>query len=105
MDLSPSAQRGLAETGRRSRVEDLLRRYPDVDAGETAEIIRFLEKGPPLEVALMTTVDDVKVKLCRFRADHAKHFALGPGHYLAVAAIVIALLARLTLLWDSGLGA
>lgn len=104
MDMSPSAQRKLVDGSRRGDVEHLLRRYPDILDGEAAEILRFLKKGPPLEVALLTTHDDVKAKLRAFRADHAAEFSLGPKEYLIVAAIVIALVTVLTLLWDSGLG-
>jgi hypothetical protein len=36
--------------------------------------------------------------------DHWREFSLSLRHYLAVAVIVIALIALLALLWDSGLG-
>lgn len=104
MDMSPSARRKLADASRRGQVEDLLRRYPDVNAGEAAEILYFLKEGPPLEVALMTTDDQIKVKLREFRADHAAEFSLGLKEYLIVAVIVVALIGVLTLLWGSGLG-
>jgi hypothetical protein len=103
MDLSPSAQRRLVETSRRGHVANLLGRYPDVEAGEAGEILRFLKKGPPLEVGLLTADDRLRVKLQEFRADHRSEFSLGPKHYLAVAFIVAALAAVLAFLWDSGL--
>ncbi|HEX6374636.1 MAG TPA: hypothetical protein VFZ91_02840 [Allosphingosinicella sp.] len=104
MDMSPSAQQKLVDQSRRAHVEDLLRRYPDVDAGEAAEILRFLKKGPPLEVALIGTDDELKVKLGEFRENHASEFCLGLKEYLSVATIVVALIAVLALLWDAGLG-
>ena len=104
MDLSPSTQRRIAEGSRRARVGELLRSYPAIDAGETAEILRFLKKGPPLEAALLTTDDQLRDKLRQFRKDHSRHFALGLREYLIVAILVLALAAGLALLWDSGLG-
>lgn len=104
MEMSPSAQRKLADASRRGHVGDLLKRYPDVPAGEVAEILGFLKKGPPLEVALLTTDDRVRAKLGEFRKNHSAEFSLGPKEYLAVAVIVALLIAVLALLWDSGLG-
>ncbi|HEU0134341.1 MAG TPA: hypothetical protein VFR28_05920 [Allosphingosinicella sp.] len=103
MDLSPSAQRGLGEQSRRARIEALLKRYPDIDAGETGEILHFLKKGPPLEAALLTTNDRLRPKLDSFREDHRADFSLGLKHYLAVAIIVAGLVVLLGLLWDSGI--
>lgn len=104
MDMSPSAQRKLANGGARARAETLLVTYPAVDAAETAEILRFLKKGPPLEVALMTADDQLKPKLSQLREDHAKEFSPGLKDYLTVAVILIAVIAVLALLWDAGLG-
>lgn len=103
MDMSPSAQRKLVGAHQRARVEDMLRSYPHVDAAEASEILRFLKKGPPLEVALMSTNDQLRAKLSEFREDHAGEFALGLREYATVAAIVAALITVLALLWDSGL--
>lgn len=103
MDMSPSAQRKLGESSRRARAENLLGRYPDIDAGEMRELLRFLKKGPPLEVALLTTDDQTSAKLRRFRDDHRGEFSLGPKEYSIVAIIVAGLVALLSLLWDSGL--
>lgn len=103
MDMSPSAQHGLVETSPRGRVEELLRRYPDIDSGETREILRFVKKGPPLEAALLTTDEQLRVKLDSFRRNNRSEFALGLREYLTVAVIVIALVVLLDLLWDSGI--
>lgn len=103
MDLSPSAQRGISERSRRARVEDLLKKYPHVDAAEDAEILRFLKKGPPLDVGLMTTNEEVRDKLDAFRSEHASHFRLGLREYLLVAVLLAAFVAACVLLSDSGL--
>lgn len=104
MDMSTSAQRMIVDASRRGRIEDLLRSYPDVPPGEVAEILRFLKNGPPLEVALLTTDEEIKAKLGLFRSDQKAEFAFGPKEYAAVAFVLIALVALLASLWNSGLG-
>jgi hypothetical protein len=104
MEMSTSAQRKLVDVGRRGHVGDLLERYPAVSADEVAEILRYIKKGPPLEVALLSTDDRIKPRLDQLRHDHRSEFSLGPKEYMAVALIVAALVAFLAFLWDSGLG-
>jgi len=104
MDNSPSAQRKLVASLRRAHVEDLLRRYPDVSPDEDAEILRFLNKGPPVEAWLVTSHTDLQPNLQRFRADHADHFSLGTKDYLKVAGLVLAIIIACIFLWDAGAG-
>ena len=103
MDLSPSAQRRFVGVGQRDRIEELLSKYPNIDAAETAEILHFIKKGHPLDVGLMTTVDSLKKPLEAFRRDHASHFKLGLKEYVTVAVILIALVTMCVFLSDSGL--
>lgn len=103
MDMSTSASRELVGQGARAHVEGLLRRYPDVADAEAAEILRFLKHGPTLEVALLTTDEQLRLRLDRFRADHPANFAIGAKHYLLVAVIVAILVLAGALLWDVGL--
>lgn len=102
MEMSPSAQRRLVGESRRDRVEDLLTRYPDVTPGETAEIMRFLKKGLPLEVGLLTSNEALRPQLQRFRADHRSDFSLGISEYVAAVLVVAAFIGLCLLLWDSG---
>lgn len=84
-------------------MQDLLSRYPQIADAEKQEILRYLKKGPPLDTALLTTVEWIKPQLARFREDHRRHFAIGAKHYAAVALILAGLVTLLALLWDSGL--
>jgi hypothetical protein len=102
MDMSPSAQSTLVEPGQRAHVEALLRNYPRISAAETSDILCFLKKGPPLEVALMTADDTLKDRLDAFRSDHAAEFSLGMKEYVAVAALIVAVLTVCVLLADIG---
>ena len=101
--MTVSAQRALREPSPRARIEDLLDRYPQVSTDESAEILRFLKKGGPTEVALLTSTAALQPKLQRFRDDHASEFRLRPKDYAVVATVVIALLVTCFLLWDAGI--
>ena len=102
MDMPTSVQRKAAGSLRRADVEDLLRRYPDIDAGETDTLLRFLKKGPPLEVALLTTDEEMWPRLQRFRQDHRSRFTLGFKEYALVLLILLAFAALCLFLWDAG---
>lgn len=102
MDMSTSAPREIASQGTRAHVEGLLKRYPEVTAAEAAEILHFLKHGPPLEVALLTTEEQLRLRLEQFRADHASDFSLQTRHYLLVAALLGILILGCVLLWDVG---
>jgi hypothetical protein len=102
MNMPTSVQRKAAGSLQRADVEDLLRRYPDVDAGETDTLLRFLKKGPPLEVALLTTDEELWPRLQRFRQDHRSKFHLGFKEYALVLLILMGLIALCLFLWDVG---
>ncbi len=102
MDMPTSVQRKAAGSLQRADVADLLRRYPDVDAGETDTLLRFLKKGPPLEVALLTTDEELWPRLQRFRQDHRSKFSLGFKEYALVLLILMGLIALCLFLWDVG---
>lgn len=104
MEMDSSTQRKLVDQRARERVANLLGRYPDISADETAEILRFLKKGRALELGVLSFDDAVKPKLQRFRADHAKEFAVGPRGLAIAALIIAAIVAGCVLLWDAGAG-
>lgn len=103
MDMSPSAQRKLAGTSQRARVEDLLRTYPNTAAEGRAEILTFLKKGPALDVGLITANHALRLQLQQFRADHAAELSLGSKEYLGALLIVAIYLGVCALLWDAGI--
>lgn len=88
----------------RARAESLLLTYPQITDEETEWLVRFIKTGDPLEVALLTTKDDVRSQLARFRAERAGDFALGTRHYAGVLLLVLLLLALGWYLWDIGAG-
>ena len=102
MDMSNPVERGLDGESRRAHVAALLRAYPEIDPEEVAEVALFLKKGPILEVGLLSTDDDVRTALERFRADHASKLGLSFKDYLVAAVIVAAFVATCVLLWDVG---
>lgn len=91
------------DPARLEHIQNLLSRYPDITEADREEILHFLKKGPPLDTALLGTVEPVRPQLDRFRADHRRHFEVGAKEYLLVAILLAALAALAALLWDSGL--
>jgi hypothetical protein len=104
MDINHGAGAAPAPTHPRKHVEQLLGRYPAIDPGEAAEILRFLKTAQPLELGLLTSNEAIRPQLERFRIDHARELSLG-WKGLLVAFAIIALLALIAaLLWDAGTG-
>ena len=102
MEMTSSRQREPATESGRGRIEHLLGRYPDIAADETAEILRFLKKGPILEVGLLSSSDALKPKLDQFRTDHARHFTVGAKGLVIAAVIVVTIVLVSMLLWNVG---
>ena len=92
-----------ADPARLEQMKDILFRYPDISVSERQDLLAYLKKGPPLDTALLSTVDGLRPKLARFRADHRRHFELGIREYAIVAIILAGLVALFIWLWDSGL--
>lgn len=90
------------DPARLEHIRNLLSRYPKISDAETAEIVRYLKKGPPLDTALLSTVESIKLQLARFREDHRRHFALGVREYVITALVLAVLVAMAVLLWDAG---
>lgn len=105
MNMTASTEKKLADELRLDRIARLLTLYPDIDTAEVAEIIRFLKKGPPLDVAMLGSREELKPALARFKGDHRHEFSLGWKGVLTVVAILAAMVAATLLLWDVGAGA
>ena len=91
------------DPARLEHMKDLLFRYPDIAESERREILEFLKKGPPLDTALLSTVDHLRPKLAQFREDNRRHFALGVREYAFVALILAGLTLLFGWLWDAAL--
>lgn len=76
---------------------------PDIHPEEQSALLDFLRKGPPLDTALLTAVDEIRPNLERFREDHRDAFELGPRHYLSALVILLIVLALCACLSDAGL--
>lgn len=104
MDLNGSGPQGLAGQEQRKHIEQLLQRYPDVGADEAAAILRFLKKGLPVEVGLLSSNEAIRPQLERFRRDHHREFSLGWKGLAAAVAIIAFFALTCVLLWDAGTG-
>ncbi len=61
---------------KRKRIETLLRRYPDINEAEVAEIGHFLATGRHLDVGLVTGIDELKEPVRHFKQEHGRFFRL-----------------------------
>ena len=87
----------------RIRTESLLRRYPDVDAQERDEVRLFLDKGPILEIGLMSGDPVLKTQIDRFKQENAEAFRLGIGKQIALMMVlVLPMILFGWYIWDSG---
>ncbi|MFN3727728.1 MAG: hypothetical protein ACK4SZ_15655 [Allosphingosinicella sp.] len=59
------------------RIEQLLRRYPAIDAPQATELISLIKKAPLREMALMSGRDVVGPNLAAFQREHARQFRPG----------------------------
>ncbi|MDQ8756828.1 hypothetical protein RCO27_11375 [Sphingosinicella sp. LHD-64] len=94
----------IVDEDQMARMEALLRRYPGLTDDETHALLQFVRNGPALELGLISGKDDLKPQLDRFRADHAKALSIGMREIAIIAALVIAVVVAVVLLWDAGGG-
>jgi hypothetical protein len=85
------------------RIETLIARYPDLAQEEEQEVLTFLKRAPALDTALLTTVDEIRPQLDRFKEDHKRHFGLSPRDYAALFMLMLCLAAVCAWLWDAGI--
>ncbi len=73
----------------------LLRRYPDVSAEESAQLVRFLKEGPPEDVGRITFGSGLDAQVTALKKAHPADFSTGLRVWLpltmfiAVAAAVL----------------
>ncbi|MFN3389813.1 MAG: hypothetical protein ACK40O_12885 [Allosphingosinicella sp.] len=87
-EAAPVAHPELDQNGRRKRIEDLLRRYPDIKEAETQEVVRFLATGPHLDVGLIAGNDSLADKVKAIRKANPSHFGLKARETLLFVACV-----------------
>jgi hypothetical protein len=85
----------------RERIAKLLSHYPEVNDGDTAQIISFLKKGPHLDVGMLTGDESLKPKLQAFMSEHKQHFRLKISEVIAVTSGIVGALLILWLVWEA----
>ena len=83
--------------------EALLAKYPNVSADEHERIGRFLSKGAPIDIGLLSSNAGLWKTAERFRLEHPRYFRLGMGVYAGWVAALIGIAAGLILIKDMGL--
>jgi hypothetical protein len=86
-----------------SDAEALLAKYPDVSADEHDRIGRFLRKGAPIDIGLLSSNGELWETAERFRLEHPRYFKLGGGVYAGWAVALIGIVGGLILIQDLGL--
>lgn len=89
---------------RMARMEVLLRRYPGLTADELADLLRFVRKGPALEIGLLGSHEELKPILARLNDEHERTLSINLRELTIIALLVVAVVAAVILLWDSGTG-
>ncbi len=63
--------RAQTRTARRKEIEDMLRDYPDVEPATLDTLLSwFRHEASSMDVAMLSSVDDLKDEYCAFRKDH-----------------------------------
>lgn len=63
--------RAQARGARRKEIEDMLRNYPDVEPAALDTLLSwFRHEASSMDVAMLSSVDDLKDAYCAFRKDH-----------------------------------
>lgn len=75
-DATPAEHPELDHSGRRKRIESLLRRYPNIKEAETQEVVRFLATGPHLDVGLILGNDSLSEHVRAIRRANPSYFRL-----------------------------
>lgn len=87
----PTSQEGAPERAEpRSRIEDMLARYPDLPPEQVAELIGwFTREASALDVALIASNEAIRPGYTRFRAEHVDRFKLKDAAWAAFFASVV----------------
>lgn len=88
---APSVPRGTP-TAPLDEIEALLRRYPNVDAGETARILDFLTNAPIALRGSLSARSGMAGKMEQVRRDHAKVFRPSITNYLVFGLLILAII-------------
>jgi len=85
-----------------SDAQALLARYPDVSSEERDRLGRFLRKGAPIDIGLLSSNTPLWRIAERFKRDHTNYFRLGASVYAGWVAAVVGIALVLLLIKDIG---
>ena len=85
-----------------SEAQDLLARYPDVSSEERDRLGRFLRRGAPIDIGLLSSNTRLWRIAERFKLEHPHYFRLGARVYAGWVAAVVGITLVLVLIKDMG---
>jgi hypothetical protein len=87
-----------------SRAEELLLRYPAIDATERDEIGLFLRRAAPMDRGILSTNEVAWRNSESFKIDHPAYFGISKRELTVMAVMATVVILILYSLWDIGLG-
>lgn len=70
-DMNVEYERAQVRAARRKEIENMLRNYPEVEPATLAELLSwFRQDASSMDVAMLSTVDELKDAYRAFRKDH-----------------------------------
>ncbi len=86
---------------KRTRIVNLVAKYPNVSAAEAAEILKHIRTARYVEIERLASDETVRAQLQHFFANHRDQLRFGPIEIVTAIALVVAFLAICWLLWNS----
>jgi hypothetical protein len=83
-------------------VQELLRRYTDINEQERDRVAEFLRHGAPIDVGLLSSDPELWRAAGAFKAHHPQYFTLSRRFYIGWAAAITMLTGGLVLIKDLG---
>lgn len=87
-----------------SRAEELLLRYPAIDASDRDQIGLFLRRGAPMDLGILSTNEVAWRNSEIFRANHPAYFRISKKELAVIAVMAAVVILILYSLWDAGIG-
>lgn len=89
-----------SDSHKKSRVKDLLERYPNTSREENDEILNFLKNGPILDIGNLKGDETVRYKIAAFEEAHQKTFRTTPMEIVVLLFIFVIVALVCSMLWD-----
>ena len=82
---------------RLQRIERILDRFPEISAEEESEVLRYMERAPLLDAALLHEIPRIRSQLALFLKKHERSLATAKRRSELVCAVVAAAAAGLVM--------